>query len=97
MPQVELAPLARLALVAGDDGRLDADGRRNDLFEQVFVRAQPLERHLLEQGESSGSPTTPALTASARPARNSRSGSVASIDTSHTTNCGCEKVPTIFL
>ena len=38
------APLARLALVAGDDGRLDADGRRNDLFEQVFVRAQPLER-----------------------------------------------------
>lgn len=54
MPEVELAAVARLALVAFDDICLHADRRRNGIRKQVGVGTQGVERRGFDTREKAG-------------------------------------------
>ena len=80
MPQVELAAVARLVLVAFDNIGLDADRGGNSVRKQVGIGARAASKETFSiRVKRSASAMTAALTTSASPVRNSRSESVRSI------------------
>ena len=84
MPQVELAAVARLVLVAFDNIGLDADRGGNSVRKQVGIGAQGLERDVFDPGEKIGVGDDGRL-------------DDLGISGSQITKRGCLKVPAIFL